>query len=151
MMATAQAHGIFTDENVFTLLVKLVVISSRRLSDELRDVLTRRFRQRPDLLILDPFQGIRVLAPAAFWKWESQYGDVSCLRTGNDPSGPECYDAWTVNGIGSRVGSHRILRRVVMRRTNFNRKSPRERIGRGILVGALASRIPVPRPSTEGD
>lgn len=24
-----------------------------------------------DLLILDPFQGIRVLAPAAFWKWES--------------------------------------------------------------------------------
>ena len=26
-----------------------------------------------DLLILDPFRGIRVLAPAAFWKWESQY------------------------------------------------------------------------------
>jgi uncharacterized protein len=25
-----------------------------------------------DLLILDPFQGIRVLAPAAFWKWESE-------------------------------------------------------------------------------
>ena len=24
-----------------------------------------------DLLILDPFQGIRVLAPSAFWKWES--------------------------------------------------------------------------------
>ena len=25
-----------------------------------------------DLLILDPFQGIRVLAPSAFWKWESR-------------------------------------------------------------------------------
>ena len=24
-----------------------------------------------DLLVLDPFQGIRVLSPAAFWKWES--------------------------------------------------------------------------------
>jgi putative PIN family toxin of toxin-antitoxin system len=24
-----------------------------------------------DLLILDPFRGIRVLAPSAFWKWES--------------------------------------------------------------------------------
>jgi putative PIN family toxin of toxin-antitoxin system len=102
-----------------------VVISSRPLLDELRDVLTRKFRQRSidvraavrlfedtfalvapealepatcrdpdddvvlatalagesaaivsgdqDLLILDPFRGIRVLAPAAFWKWESQY------------------------------------------------------------------------------
>ena len=100
-----------------------VVISSRPLLDELRDVLTRKFRQRAadvratvrlfeeaftlvtpvpleapacrdtdddvvlatahagewaaivtgdqDLLILDPFQGIRVLAPSAFWKWES--------------------------------------------------------------------------------
>jgi predicted nucleic acid-binding protein len=26
-----------------------------------------------DLLILDPFRGIRVLAPSAFWKWESEY------------------------------------------------------------------------------
>jgi predicted nucleic acid-binding protein len=25
-----------------------------------------------DLLVLDPFRGIRVLAPAAFWKWESR-------------------------------------------------------------------------------
>ena len=25
-----------------------------------------------DLLVLDAFQGIRILAPAAFWKWESQ-------------------------------------------------------------------------------
>jgi len=25
-----------------------------------------------DLLVLDPFRGIRVLAPSAFWKWESQ-------------------------------------------------------------------------------
>ena len=101
-----------------------IVISSKPLLDELRDVLTRKFRQRAmdvraavrlfeetftlvapevleppacrdpdddvvlatalagesaaivsgdqDLLILDPFRGIRVLAPAAFWKWESQ-------------------------------------------------------------------------------
>ena len=100
-----------------------VVISSRPLLDELRDVLTDKFHQRDidvraairlfeetftlvvadalespicrdrdddvvlataragecaaivtgdqDLLILDPFQGIRVLAPSAFWKWES--------------------------------------------------------------------------------
>jgi uncharacterized protein len=100
-----------------------VVISSRPLLDELRDVLTRNFRQRAadvratvrlfeetftlvtpvpleepacrdtddevvlataragecaamvtgdqDLLILDPFHGIRVLTPSAFWKWES--------------------------------------------------------------------------------
>ena len=26
-----------------------------------------------DLLILDPFQDIRVLAPSGFWKWESAY------------------------------------------------------------------------------
>ena len=26
-----------------------------------------------DLLILDPFRGIRALAPAAFWKWESEH------------------------------------------------------------------------------
>jgi len=25
-----------------------------------------------DLLVLDSFRGIRVLAPSAFWKWESQ-------------------------------------------------------------------------------
>src|SRR5262249_34747169 len=101
------------------------VISSRPLLDELRDVLTRKFRQRvqdvratlrlfeqtftlvvpadleapicrdrdddvvlataragecaaivsgdQDLLVLDPFHGIRVLTPAAFWKWESEY------------------------------------------------------------------------------
>lgn len=101
-----------------------VVISSRPLLNELRDVLTRKFRQRDvdarnalrlfaetftlvppdaleppvcrdrdddvvlatalagectavitgdqDLLILDPFRGIRVLAPSAFWKWESE-------------------------------------------------------------------------------
>ena len=29
-----------------------------------------------DLLILDPFRGIRVLAPTAFWKWESQYEET---------------------------------------------------------------------------
>jgi putative PIN family toxin of toxin-antitoxin system len=104
-----------------------VVISSRPLLDELRDVLTRKFRQRSvdvraamrlfeetftlvapealpptcrdpdddvvlatalagesaaivsgdqDLLVLDPFRGIRVVAPAAFWKWESQYEET---------------------------------------------------------------------------
>jgi uncharacterized protein len=104
-----------------------VVISSRPLLDELRDVLTRKFRLRTvdvratlrlfeetftlvtpvpleapacrdadddvvlataragecaaivtgdqDLLILDPFQAIRVLAPSAFWKWESTSTD----------------------------------------------------------------------------
>jgi putative PIN family toxin of toxin-antitoxin system len=29
-----------------------------------------------DLLILDPFRRIRVLAPSAFWKWESEHGRV---------------------------------------------------------------------------
>ena len=100
-----------------------VVISSRPLLDELRDVLIRKFRQRAadvratvrlfeetftlvtpvsletpacrdadddivlatarageciaiitgdqDLLILDPFQAIRLLPPSAFWQWES--------------------------------------------------------------------------------
>jgi uncharacterized protein len=28
-----------------------------------------------DLLILDPFRGIRVLAPSAFWKWESTHDE----------------------------------------------------------------------------
>jgi putative PIN family toxin of toxin-antitoxin system len=102
-----------------------VVVSSRPLLNELRDVLTRKFRQRDvdvwkalrlfaetftlvepgvltppacrdrdddvvlataltgectavitgdeDLLILDPFRGVRVLAPSAFWKWESEH------------------------------------------------------------------------------
>lgn len=27
-----------------------------------------------DLLILNPFRGIRVLAPSAFWKWEAEPG-----------------------------------------------------------------------------
>jgi uncharacterized protein len=104
-----------------------IVISSRPLLDELRDVLTRKFRQRAvdvraalrlfeeaftlvtpkplepptcrdrdddvvlatalagesaaiisgdqDLLILDPFRGIRVLTPSAFWQWESAYDE----------------------------------------------------------------------------
>jgi len=99
------------------------VVSSPALLDELRDVLTRKFRQRDadvraavglfsdtftlvtppeldrpacrdpdddlvlatalagrcaaivtgdqDLLVLDPFQQIRILAPAAFWPWEA--------------------------------------------------------------------------------
>ncbi len=103
------------------------VISSPPLLDELRDVLTRKFRQRAadvratvrlfeetftlvtpvpleapacrdcdddvvlatarageciaiitgdqDLLILDPFRGIRVVAPSAFWKWESTHDE----------------------------------------------------------------------------
>jgi putative PIN family toxin of toxin-antitoxin system len=28
-----------------------------------------------DLLILDPFRGIRVLAPSSFWKWESEHDE----------------------------------------------------------------------------
>jgi uncharacterized protein len=100
------------------------VVSSPALLDELREVLTRKFRQRDadvraavalfaeaftlvtppaldrsvcrdpgddlvlttalagrcaaiitgdqDLLVLDPFQQIRILAPAAFWPWEGQ-------------------------------------------------------------------------------
>ena len=28
-----------------------------------------------DLLVLNPFHGIRVLAPAGFWKWESANDD----------------------------------------------------------------------------
>ena len=28
-----------------------------------------------DLLVLDPFHGIRVLAPAGFWNWESANDD----------------------------------------------------------------------------
>jgi putative PIN family toxin of toxin-antitoxin system len=28
-----------------------------------------------DLLVLDPFRGIRVLAPSAFWKWEAEFDD----------------------------------------------------------------------------
>ena len=122
LVAALVAHGVCSD-----LLEQSVrhhvVMSSRPLLDELRDVLTRKFRQRAidvraalrlfeetftlvtpvpreapacrdtdddlvlataragecaaivtgdqDLLILDPFQGIRVLAPSAFWKWES--------------------------------------------------------------------------------
>jgi putative PIN family toxin of toxin-antitoxin system len=27
-----------------------------------------------DLLILHPFRGVHVLAPSAFWKWESEHG-----------------------------------------------------------------------------
>jgi uncharacterized protein len=26
-----------------------------------------------DLLVLDPFRGIRVLTPSAFWKWEFEH------------------------------------------------------------------------------
>ena len=32
-----------------------------------------------DLLILDPFRGLRVLAPAAFWKWESQHDETRVI------------------------------------------------------------------------
>jgi putative PIN family toxin of toxin-antitoxin system len=28
-----------------------------------------------DLLILDPFQGTRIVPPSAFWKWESTYDE----------------------------------------------------------------------------
>ena len=102
------------------------VVSSQALLNELRDVLEKKFSQRPtdvratlqlfgeaftlvtpapldppvcrdrdddvvlatalagegaaiitgdqDLLILHPFRGIQVLAPSAFWKWESENG-----------------------------------------------------------------------------
>jgi uncharacterized protein len=101
-----------------------VVISSQPLLNELREVLERKFRQRPldaraavklfaetftlvvpealdqpvcrdadddvvlatalrgdcaaiitgdqDLLVLDPFRGIHILSPSAFWRWESE-------------------------------------------------------------------------------
>lgn len=101
-----------------------VVISSQPLLNELRDVLERKFHQRPldaraavklfaetfalvvpealdqpicrdaddvivlatalggdcaaiitgdqDLLVLDPFRGIHILSPSAFWRWESE-------------------------------------------------------------------------------
>jgi len=104
-----------------------IVISSQPMLNELRDVLTRKFRQRDvdvrnalrlfeetftlvapdvlepptcrdhdddvvlatalagncaaivtgdqDLLVLDPFKGIRVLTPSAFWKWESEHDE----------------------------------------------------------------------------
>lgn len=101
-----------------------VVVSSQPLLNELRDVLERKFRQRPldaraavklfaetftlvvpealdqpicrdadddvvlatavrgdcaaiitgdqDLLVLDPFRGVHILSPSAFWRWESE-------------------------------------------------------------------------------
>ncbi len=101
-----------------------VVISSQPLLNELREVLERKFRQRPldaraavtlfaetftlvvtealdqpicrdadddvvlatalrgdcvaivtgdqDLLVLDPFRGIHILSPSAFWRWEAE-------------------------------------------------------------------------------
>jgi predicted nucleic acid-binding protein len=68
-----------------------VVISSQPLLDELREVLERKFHQRAidvrsalhaaivtgdqDLLILDPFRGIRVLARSTFWKSEPTYNE----------------------------------------------------------------------------
>jgi uncharacterized protein len=103
-----------------------LVVSSRSLLNELRDVLEKKFSQRTidvraalqlftdtftlvtpdplnppfrrdrdddvvlataltgecaviitgdqDLLILNPFRGIHVLAPSAFWKWEAEHG-----------------------------------------------------------------------------
>jgi len=29
-----------------------------------------------DLLILDPFQGIRILAPSAYWKWDAEQREL---------------------------------------------------------------------------
>jgi len=127
LVAALVARGVCTDL-VEHCVRQHAVISSQPLLDELRDVLTRKLRQRSvdvraairlfeetftlvtpdalepptcrdpdddvvlatalagesaaivsgdqDLLILDPFRGIRVLAPADFWKWESQYGET---------------------------------------------------------------------------
>jgi len=121
-----------------------VVVSSRPLLDELRDVLPRKFRQRtvdvraavrlfeetfslvtPDalespvcrdrdddvvlatalagecaaiisgdqhLLVQDPFCATRVLAPAAFWKWEVRPAMMRCAR------GPSHPDRWSSRG-----------------------------------------------------
>ncbi len=124
LVAALIAHGVCSDL-VEHCVRHHAVVSSWPLLDELRDVLTRKFRQRDvdvrnavglfaetftlveatpldpptyrdrdddvvlatalsgecvaivtgdqDLLILDPFRGIRVLAPSAFWKWESAH------------------------------------------------------------------------------
>ena len=123
LVAALVARGVCTDL-VEHCVRQHLVISSQSLLDELRDVLTRKLRQRSvdvraalrlfeetltlvvpamiepicrdrdddvvlatalagecvavvtgdrDLLILDPFRGIRVLSPADFWKWEAQY------------------------------------------------------------------------------
>jgi putative PIN family toxin of toxin-antitoxin system len=123
LVAALVARGVCTDL-VEHCVRQHLVVSSQSLLDELRDVLTRKLRQRAvdvraalrlfqetftlvipvviepicrdrdddvvlatalagecgavvtgdqDLLVLDPFRGIRVLAPTAFWKWESQY------------------------------------------------------------------------------
>lgn len=126
LIATLVAHGAGSDL-LEHCVRRHVVISSRPLLDELEDVLTRKFHQRPvdlraavrlfeetftlvvpealeppvcrdadddvvlatartgecdaivtgdqDLLVLDPFHGIRVLPPAGFWKWESANDD----------------------------------------------------------------------------
>jgi uncharacterized protein len=124
LVAALVSRGVCTDL-VEHCVRQHLVVSSQPLLDEIRDVLTRKLRQRAvdvraalrlfeetftlvtpdalepptcrdpdddvvlatalagkcvavvtgdeDLLSLDPFRGIRVLAPAAFWKWESQY------------------------------------------------------------------------------
>ncbi len=126
LIAALVAHGACSDL-LEHCVRRHVVISSRPLLDELEDVLTRKFHQRPvdvraavrlfeetftlvvpealeppicrdtdddvvlatartgegeaivtgdqDLLVRDPFHGIRVLAPAGFWKWESANDD----------------------------------------------------------------------------
>jgi len=126
LIAALVAHGACSDL-LEHCVRRHVVISSRPLLDELEDVLTRKFHQRPvdvraavrlfeetftlvvpealeppicrdadddmvlatartgecdaimtgdqDLLVLDPFHGIRVLAPSGFWKWESANDD----------------------------------------------------------------------------
>jgi putative PIN family toxin of toxin-antitoxin system len=45
------------------------VVLATALAGECRAVITGD----QDLLILDPFRGVRVLAPSAFWKWESEH------------------------------------------------------------------------------
>ena len=123
LVAALVARGVCTDL-VEHCVRQHLVVSSQSLLDELRDVLTRKLRQRSvdvraalrlfeetftlvvpamiepicrdrdddvvlatalagecvavvtgdqDLLILDPFRGIRVQSPADFWKWEAQY------------------------------------------------------------------------------
>jgi putative PIN family toxin of toxin-antitoxin system len=46
------------------------VVLATALAGECAAIITRD----QDLLILNPYRGIHVLAPSAFWKWESEHG-----------------------------------------------------------------------------
>ncbi|MEO7276063.1 MAG: putative toxin-antitoxin system toxin component, PIN family [Vicinamibacterales bacterium] len=127
LVAALIAHGACSDVLEHSIR-QHEVVSSQPLLEELREVLPRKFRQRPidvratlllfretfpivtptplesavcrdpdddvvlataltgacaaiisgdqDLLVLDPFRGIHVRAPSAFWKWEAEFDDT---------------------------------------------------------------------------